>query len=138
MAVHFATPDEAETAFYAAFESADLAAMAAVWSDSATVECIHPMGERLRGREAVLASWRGLFTESPRLRFALSHRSRIGDERVAVHVLFENIDVPERDTPPAQMIATNVYRHEEGGWRLVLHHASPAPRHAQAPSHAVH
>ncbi len=135
---HFATPEAAEDAFYAAFERIDIEAMQAVWSPGESVECVHPMGERLHGRSAVLDSWRRMFEHSPPLRIALSHRSRIADERVAVHIVFENIDVPGRATPPSQMIATNVYRLEADGWRMVLHHASPAPRHAEAPARAVH
>ena len=49
----FPSAQAAETAFYAAFENSDYAAMMAVWSREADIECIHPLGERLMGPEAV-------------------------------------------------------------------------------------
>ena len=52
----FATPDEAETAFYTAFANTDLDAMMLVWLDSDAVTCIHPVGPRISGHQAVRAS----------------------------------------------------------------------------------
>ncbi len=46
---------------------------------------------------------------------------------VAVHSVHENITVAgeQRARPP--MVATNVYLRTPAGWRMVAHHASPAP-----------
>ena len=48
----FPTAQDAETAFYDAFERADVAAMMAVWAEDDDVVCVHPSGPRLVGFEA--------------------------------------------------------------------------------------
>ncbi len=60
----FATPDEAESAFYDAFERANVSAMMAVWAESDDVVCVHPQGPRLVGFEAVRESWMQIFASS--------------------------------------------------------------------------
>ena len=52
----FASPEDAETAFYDAIERADLEAMMAIWADDEEVACIHPAGQRLTGLAAVRES----------------------------------------------------------------------------------
>ena len=47
---YYATSRDAEQAFYAAFQKADLAEMMQVWADDDSIVCIHPMGPRLDGR----------------------------------------------------------------------------------------
>jgi hypothetical protein len=64
----FPTPDDAETAFYDAFERADLAAMMAVWAEADDIVCIHPQGPRLAGFEAVRESWGQIFSAGAQLR----------------------------------------------------------------------
>ena len=40
----------------------------------------------------------------------------------------ENISVEESDGVKTMVVlATNVYRRSNDGWRMILHHASPAP-----------
>lgn len=59
---------------------------------------------------------------------------------LAVHVLYENIALEDRPEP-ARIIATNIFTREEAGWKMILHHASPAPRTdrpAEAPTRQVH
>ena len=121
----YATPDEAETAFYTAFANTDLDSMMAVWLDSDVISCVHPVGPRLNGREAVRASWAGIFRNSGSLKFRLAEVQRIQDGLLAVHVLHEHITVPGEieERPPA--VATNVYQLTDQGWRMILHHASP-------------
>ena len=50
----------ANTAFYSAFNDHDLEAMAALWSSSPELTCVHPGWNVLRGREAVIESWRAI------------------------------------------------------------------------------
>ncbi len=90
----FPTPDDAETAFYDAFERADLAAMMAVWAESDDIVCIHPTGPRLQGFEAVRESWVQIFSGGSQLRVHTADvRSFDGQSVVA-------IDVP---APPARI-----------------------------------
>ena len=48
-----ASAEQAEAAFYRAFEKADLGAMMAVWAEDEEILCIHPGGQRLIGMDAV-------------------------------------------------------------------------------------
>jgi ketosteroid isomerase-like protein len=120
----FTTPDEAENAFYTAFANTDLEAMMAVWLDSDTVSCVHPVGPRISGQQAVRAGWAEI-RNTGSLKFRLGDVSRTQDGLLAIHVLHEHISVPgeSAERPPA--VATNIYQLTEQGWRMLLHHASP-------------
>ena len=139
----YPTPDEAENAFYEAFERADLAAMMAVWAASDDVVCVHPNGPRLVGFEAVRESWMQIFAGGGQLRVAPTGVKRFDGAGVAVHTLVEMVSVPGQDTPPQAVFATNVYELTDGGWRMVSHHASspaetPAPEAPAPSSHTLH
>ena len=54
----FNSAQAAETAFYDAFQRADLEAMMLIWHLHEAV-CIHPFGQRIEGRGAVRRSWPG-------------------------------------------------------------------------------
>lgn len=130
--MRYATPEEAEEAFYRAFERRDLEAMMGVWSAADHVVCIHPMGPRLTGVEAVRRSWAEIFASSERLRFRLDALHRVQGPALAVHVVRELIHVAGEAGPRPPVEATNVYQLERDGWRMILHHASPAPRPRRA------
>lgn len=121
----YATPEEAEAAFYAAFQYADIDAMMGVWDAGNAIICIHPMGMALRGRAAVEASWRQIFEGGGKLLFELECASRYRDERLAAHCVHENIRYGAQFDQRSLVIATNVYTLTENGWRMVLHHGSP-------------
>ena len=125
--VAFTTPEEAEAAFYAAFEKGDLDAMMNVWSDDEDIVCVHPGGARLCGIERVRESWRQIFQSGQSLRFRLLERRTINGMTLVVHSVHEQISVSGEARVFAPVIATNVYMRTEGGWRMVVHHASPAP-----------
>jgi len=121
---YFSDPDEAESAFYAAFEAADTDTMMSLWADDDTITCIHPGGSRLVGRADILESWRQIFANPMRLRFRVSQRHALSDEGVAVHSVQEEIEIEGRSGVAAVVAATNVFVLTDGGWRLWMHHAS--------------
>ena len=121
----YETPREAEAAFYDAFQRADIDAMKQVWASDDDVLCIHPMGPRLEGLKAVLSSWGDVFSGGVGLRFDISDASYTGGDKVSVHCVFENISYGERFDQHSLVIATNVYRLTDAGWRICLHHGSP-------------
>jgi ketosteroid isomerase-like protein len=121
------TPEQAETAFYRAFERADLAAMMAVWAEDEEIICVHPGGERLAGFDAVRDSWRQLFSQGPRLRFQLLDRRVHSVRPMSIHTLYESIAVGGEVGPAHLALATNIYLLTSAGWRLLVHHASPLP-----------
>jgi hypothetical protein len=63
MPVMFATPEEAELAFYDALERADLVRLMQVWSDDEEIICVHPGGLRMVGLHAVKESWQEILAQ---------------------------------------------------------------------------
>jgi len=132
----FASPQDAEAAFYEALERGDIDAMMEVWADDEEVVCVHPGGARLAGYEAVLKSWAQIFASGQRLRVQVSHQVVLSGMMLTVHSVHENIAVqgPGREfatRPSASVVATNAYLRTANGWRMILHHASPAPAAVQ-------
>jgi len=122
----FYTPQEAESAFYRAFQRRDVNAMMAVWSDDTDIVCVHPGGPMLIGRDAVRASWEEIFRRAPEMQFTVAESHRTASAALALHVVQEHIRVGS-DNAPAPVLVTNAYRLTDTGWRMILHHASPAP-----------
>ncbi len=133
----FHTPREAETAFYAAFIKRDVDAMMAVWAESGDISCVHPLGQIVTGRTAVRDSWESIFRNSPDMQFMITERSRTQNGEIAVHIVEEHIRT-KSEPPTAPMQVTNIYRLTEGGWRMILHHASPASPPAKTESKTLH
>lgn len=127
----FLTPQDAEAAFYEALERADLEAMMEVWSEDEEVSCIHPGGPRLTGFAQVRENWAQMFKSGQRLQVHLSDQVIVSGLMFAVHSLHENILVPgaqgEGGGGRRIVVATNVYLRSGNGWRMLLHHGSPAP-----------
>ncbi len=122
----FPTPDDAESAFYDAFERADLAAMMVVWAEGDDVVCVHPSGPRLVGFEAIRDGWMQIFTSGMRLSVRTGDTRRIDGPSVAVRTLIETITVPGPEGTTQLVNVTNVYVLTDNGWRLAVHHATPA------------
>lgn len=121
----FTTPDQAEAAFYAAFERRDLDAMMAVWADDENIACIHPMTVPLTGRGAVRIGWQSIFQAAGRFRMQIETLSlqQVGD--VVIHCVKEYLTIGDEANPRPPILATNVYRRDAHGWRMWLHHGSP-------------
>jgi ketosteroid isomerase-like protein len=111
----------ANAAFYHAFAAKDADAMAALWARRAPLACVHPGWHALRGRDAVLASWRAILggPGAPPITCADAAAHVLGD--VAVVICIERI-------PAVELVATNVFVREDGEWRIVHHHASGMAR----------
>ena len=139
----FPTPDDAETAFYEAFERADLAGMMAVWAEADDIVCVHPTGPRLLGFEAVRESWIQIFSSGSQLRVRTTDVRKFDGQSVAVRSVVEILTAPGQQATQS-VLATNVYELGDAGWRMVVHHASPMPEAATAaddpssPAHTLH
>ena len=123
---YYATSRDAERAFYDAFQAAELGEMMKIWSAEDGIICIHPMGPRLEGREAVAQSWRHIFSGGTPMRFELTEVSCTLDGNLAVHCVYENINHGSQLAQRSLVLATNVYQSSERGWHMLVHHASPA------------
>ena len=130
----FPTAQDAENAFYEALERCDLDGMMAVWAEDEDIICVHPAGPRLTGQDQVRESWAQIFSSGPRARVHITNQVAISGMMLAVHSVHENFTLEgaaRRDTPPLLVVATNVYLRTPAGWRMIVHHASPAPAQSQ-------
>lgn len=124
----YTTPQDAEAAFYEAIERADLDAMLAIWAEDEEVVCVHPGGPRLAGFEQVRASWTQIFNSRQRLQVRVSNAVYVQGMMLSIHSVHENIIVVGEQAPRPPIVTTNVYIRTGGGWRMLVHHASPAPQ----------
>jgi ketosteroid isomerase-like protein len=116
------TPDEravlaVNAAFYRAFSERDVDAMDALWAHSVPVACIHPGWHVLNGREAVMATWRGILAGAPPVIRCSEEIARVTGTAAFV-VCTETLDAGE-------LVATNVFVQEAGDWKIAHHHAGP-------------
>jgi len=130
----FATAQDAEQAFYEALERGDYELMMAVWAEDEEIVCVHPGGPRLAGQGPVRESWRRILASGQRLRVRVGQSVTISGMMVAVHSVHEWIEVIGEDQAVPPVAATNVYLRTAGGWRMIVHHASPAPAAAAPPA----
>jgi uncharacterized protein (TIGR02246 family) len=130
----FPTAQDAENAFYEALERCDLEGMMAVWAEDDEIVCVHPAGARLTGQDEVRESWAKIFAGGPQARVVIDRQVAISGMMLAVHSVFENFTIPgqKAERQPVPIIATNVYLRTAAGWRMIVHHASPAPEQPQA------
>ena len=133
----FPTAQDAENAFYEALERSDLEAMMAVWAEDEEIVCVHPAGQRLAGQEQVREAWRLMFAGGAGMQIQIAQQVAVSGMMVAVHSVHESITVAGEKQPRPPVVATNVYLRTAAGWRMVVHHASPAPGiPAEAPPQA--
>jgi len=123
--VIYKSADEAEKAFYRAFEQGDLGAMMAVWMDDQVI-CVHPMGTLLAGSQAVRSGWQQLFTDFTSMHFQNETQQQTRSDNLSIHVVIENIYLQGDTSPRPPILATNIYRKTGAGWRMIEHHASPS------------
>ena len=143
----FPTAQDAENAFYEALENRDLEGMMAVWAEDEEILCVHPAGARLAGHDQVRQSWAQIFASGERARVHVTQQVTLSGMMIEVHSVQENFALQEQpreaqqghDMRPAPIIATNVYLRTAAGWRMIVHHASPAPGQAEpAPREGSH
>jgi hypothetical protein len=124
----------ANTRFYAAFESLDMAQMEAVWSHDDGVACIHPGWDLLLGWDEVRERWARLFANAKRVRIALSCvwvrvEGDVGWVSCTQHVTTAFAD----GFDDAMVQATNIFVRREDEWLLAAHHASLLPVTTRSP-----
>jgi ketosteroid isomerase-like protein len=123
----FTTPQDAATAFYRAFEAKDIDAMMGAWAEDEDIVCVHPGGPRLVGFDAVRVGWEQIFAGETKLLFRLEELVVLETVGMALQSAIEQVTVGDNPAPRGTAIASNVFLRTPSGWRIVLHHASPAP-----------
>ena len=123
----YTTPADVALAFYRAFEARDIDAMMATWAEDEDIVCVHPGGTRMVGYDAVRVGWEQLFSSDTRLSFRLDQIVVIETVGLAMKSAVEHITLGADGSPRGAAICTIVFLRTPSGWRLVMHHASPAP-----------
>ncbi len=134
----YTTPSDVALAFYQAFEAKDLDAMMATWADDEEIVCVHPGGPRLVGYDAIRSAWEQIFANEARLSFRIEDVVTIDTVGLSFQSGHEHI-YQQDGTARGTAVVTNVVMRTPSGWRIVCHHASPAPPAAAAtPSGPLH
>ena len=128
----FASPQEAETAFYDARNRGDIEGLMAVWADEDDIMCILAGCPRASGYEAVREAWRRMFS-GPHADVRISHALVTQGALQAIHSVHETLSAPGDRAPRPVLVVTNVYVRGPLGWHMVLHHASPLPAEQDGP-----
>jgi len=117
---------DANSSFYRALSEGDLAAMEDLWAEAAPVACVHPGWGALRGRDAVMRSWRDIMRAgAPRVSCTAASAHVLGDVAFVV--------CGERLSGGPRLVATNVFHLEGGRWRMCHHQAGMVAREADEP-----
>lgn len=119
---------EANDAFYRALSNLDLPAMEELWAQHGFVVCVHPGWGPLEGWPTVRQSFEQIFTNTKWIKVVPTSLTVEVAGDVAIVTCAENITTAhDGEVAVAVAQATNVFRREGGAWRLIVHHASPAP-----------
>jgi ketosteroid isomerase-like protein len=103
-------------------------AMVGIWEESDAVTAMHPIGGRDIGWKAVGSSFdqvAGAASEAEiqladqQLRVSGDFAYEIGIERGSFTMAGQKVSIEQR--------VTNIYRREDGGWKVVHHHADISP-----------
>ena len=111
----------------------DASDMAEVWSHSADVTTMHPVGGRQVGWEEVADSWDGVAGISSNGTVTLKdqHIRVIGD--VAYQLGTEHVEMTLAGKQiQGALRVTNVYHREDGTWKLIHHHTDTDPAMQEA------
>ena len=127
------TEDEVRGAsdkFYSALNrmlNGDAGPLGDIWSHSATVTTMHPIGGREVGWDQVRGSWEQL------AQLATQGQVRLSDQfiQVAGDVAYElGVEHPQLtlggQPVTGDIRVTNIYRRESGAWKVVHHHTDAA------------
>ena len=110
----------ANAAFYTAFSEQDLESMEEIWAQSDLVACIHPGWGALHGRRAVMESWRTILGGEDALKIHFTRARVYRREHLAFVTCLEHL-------PNGTLVSTNIFVLEDDNWKMVHHHAGPAP-----------
>jgi ketosteroid isomerase-like protein len=116
----------ANQAFYAAFETLDIAEMDKIWAHQEYVTCIHPGWALRTGWPEVRDSWVLIFNNTFSMKFELTEVQVQVAGDVAWVICVENITAQQSEEPQkTRVLATNLYERIGDEWLMIHHHGSP-------------
>ena len=110
----------ANDAFYLAFANRDLDAMEDIWAKETSITCIHPGWEPLLGRDEVMESLEAILNNSPATNISCKNPTVRVFGGFACVICYEVLD-------QGVLVATNIFVHEGGQWKIIHHQAGAAP-----------
>ena len=120
----------AQLLFYDAFSTGDLDAMDRVWSTTSHVRVVHPGMMSIEGREAVMSSWKQILASPSGAggKSSANNEFRITPYRTQVEIcgLVAICSCVEKtNRGGGDLEALNIYKRENGTWKMTLHMAGP-------------
>ncbi len=110
----------ANDAFYLAFANRDYDAMEAIWAQETPVTCIHPGWDALTERDEVMESWESILGNPSAINIICKNPTvRVFGDFACV-ICHEILD-------QGFLVATNIFVHENGHWKIIHHQAGAAP-----------
>jgi ketosteroid isomerase-like protein len=118
--------EEANLAFYEAFEARDITRMERVWSRSQHARCIHPGWEPVVGWPDIRQSWVDIFQTMKSIDFTLEDvHVEVSESTAWVNlVAHAELETEDDEAFETSVVATSIFERSEGQWYVVLHHAS--------------
>jgi len=117
---------EANKAFYDAFETLDIQKMDTLWLQDDYVKCVHPGWEICHGWPDVRDSWVLIFNHTHEIKFSVCLLDVTVKEDLAWAVCNETIATKDNGKwLEGRVLSTNIFERRKGTWLLVHHHGSP-------------
>ena len=120
----FATPEDAESAFYQAVNRGNLSDLLAVWTEEEEVLCLHPNGVLFVNMDGIRESWREILGGETKIQLQFRRVSSWRGSMIAVHHLQEEM-YADNDSKGVFRV-THVFMRSAYGWRLTCRHSSSA------------
>ena len=114
--------------FYKAFNARDLSAMKEIWSSHQNVTCVHPGWSPLNGFEPIIDSWQGIFKNSRNMDIQISDINMLTSNDLAWVSCVEKLyTIASHGVLASKVFSTNLFKLNQDGWKMIMHHASPMP-----------
>ena len=121
----FASAEAVQAAFYEAFARGDRRAMQRLWVETDDAICVHPTGDALLGRALIDGSWAAILAGGGAGKIEFEPLTTSTSTDLAIFTGYEHITPSGSRIPFPPVLATNIYRKTQIGWRMLGHHASP-------------
>lgn len=119
---------KANERFYTAFTQRDMNLMKEVWLEDYSATCVHPGWEVLKGFDLIMDSWEKIFQNTDILEIKPVEVEVTASLDLAwVNCQEKLFSMTSAGIRHSLVFATNLFKLEEGEWKMILHHASALP-----------